>query len=133
MSTTVRPRRCGLCASGQTVQAAIDYLLRRDTVVRKKKVIINLGTMDIVEGHSLINLKYDFEKLVHACEVKGLEPIITTLAPLLCGSKAAERNQVLRAFNQHLYDRFHKEYDIVDIWCRMADSKGHAIHACYQP
>lgn len=125
-------KRHGLCASGQTLRAATRYLLQPGTVVRKKNLIINLGTIDILKGSQVIDLKFDYDRLLDACLSKGIEPIITTLTPLIFEGTTAEQHDVLMEFNQFLRDRYNKEYTVIDLWAQMLDFNGEISNVLYQ-
>jgi maternal effect protein oskar len=71
----------GFCVSGQTVRAAYEKVRR--TRRMRRKVIVNIGSVDLLHHHSYIRISHDIELLHQELLAKGAETVIwTTLAPL---------------------------------------------------
>lgn len=101
--------------------------------IEKKELIINLGSVDILHGHDLIDMRYDFTELLEVCKRRNLKPIITTLAPLANANHTPETRDKLIAFNNFLLDRYYLQYQILNIWSVMATPCGVTLYDCYQP
>lgn len=89
--------------------------------------------MDILHGGDLIEMCADYENLIKACERRGLQPIITTLAPLANSGHSPEMLVKLREFNVFLLDKFFAIHEIIDIWSKMTNPRGITNFDCYRP
>lgn len=87
-------------------------------------------------GRDLIDIKYDFLRLIDICERKGIRPILTTLAPLLKSDFMPHDPriaQTLLVFNKFITDEFKHKYQIINIWSCFTNEKGKTLTDCYQP
>lgn len=125
-------RQCGLCVSGQTIRGATKRIEATSTF-EKQSIIINVGSVDILHGHDLVDMRYDFAQLLDTCVQKNLVPIITTLAPLANANHTPEVREKLIAFNSFLWDRYFLQYQIIDIHTLMVTPRGTTLYDCYQP
>ncbi|XP_059621648.1 uncharacterized protein LOC132265143 isoform X2 [Phlebotomus argentipes] len=92
-----RIHQSGMCVSGQTIQAAFDRMLYSPD----KRVILNLGTVDLLHGRDALDIINDYNRLLRMLKNKGIEVIITTLPPIVNHSYlgSLKRNwEVLNAF-----------------------------------
>lgn len=128
---TVRPRRCGLCSSGQTISVALNKIFQGTVDFQRHEVLINLGTIDILKGADLYDMKRDYVQLIDACYRRGIQPIISTLAPIATDVQT-EMNQSLLMFNHFLITRFANECRIVDLWSCFVFPYGEMHVQCYQ-
>ena len=107
--------------------------IERHACFERNQVIINLGSVDILHGHDLVDMRHDFEELLRVCEARGLQPIITTLAPLANGNHSPDARDKLIAFNRYLIDRFSQLYQVIDVYPRFVNQRGQTLYDCYQP
>lgn len=88
--------------------------------------------MDILHGHELVEMCADFEHLIKVCKHRGLQPIITTLAPLANSGHSPEMVKKLREFNVFLMDKYYTVYETIDISSKMTNPRGLTNFAYYQ-
>lgn len=122
-------RKSGLCVSGQTIKDAVKRL-SHCTSITTKKVIINIGSVDLLHGADIIDMKFDFNRLYTLCRTQGLETVITTLAPLANIGHLPEVRHKWNVFNKYLLNNYE---DAVDIAPCFQSKVGHTIFDCYQP
>lgn len=122
-------RKSGLCVSGQTIKDVVKRL-SYCTSVTTKKVIINIGSVDLLHGADIIDMKFDFKRLHSMCRAQGFETVITTLAPLANVGHMPDIRQKWNLFNKYLLKNFE---DVVDITPCFQSKLGHTIFDCYQP
>lgn len=94
--------------------------------------MINVGSVDIVQGKDLKEMYSDFDQLIRACEMRGLDPIISTLAPLVNVSHSKEVHDKLHAFNEFLLDNYFCIYPIIDIWREIVKPSTKTDISCYK-
>lgn len=98
--------------------------------------MINVGSVDIVHGKDLKEMCFDFDQLIRACEMRGLDPIISTLAPLVNISHSKESHDKLHdklhAFNEFLRDKYFCIYPIIDIWREIVKPSTKTDISCYK-
>lgn len=125
-------RRSGLCVSGQTIGDAvrrIDALAPLGQI--SPKCIVNLGSMDLLHGHEMIDMKNDFEQLLATFDRHGIEPIVTTLAPLANKAHCAQIQRRWLMFNRYLLKCCSP--NVIDITpCFLSNNKS-ILFDCYQP
>lgn len=126
----LRPKRCGLTASGQSIFVAVNKL-KQNITITKPYVIIYLGTIDILESYELMDMKFNYEVLINNLLAKGHTPIITTIAPLPAGTR--RQNQMIFAFNRFLLERFSKEYNVIDLAFQLVNERGYPLLDCFKP
>lgn len=122
-------RKSGLCVSGQTIKDVAKRLAHCNAVTTKK-VIINVGSVDLLHGADIIDMKFDFKRLHTVCRAQGFEAVITTLAPLANVGHMPEIRHKWNLFNKFLLNNFE---DVVDITPCFQSKAGHTIFDCYQP
>lgn len=125
-------RQCGLCRSGLSIRSAIN-LIQSVAFIKTSSIILNVGSIDILHGHDLVDMLADYNELIRACEERNITPIITTIAPLANNNHTPESREKLRSFNSYLYDRFFPKYRIIDIRSQMVSPSGSTLYDCYQP
>lgn len=130
MCTARGIHQSGLCISGQTIRQAANRLKRQS----RMKVILNIGSVDILHGKSVNDMCNDFIELVRICEQRDIDIVITTLAPIAnrLGSGDDCREKV-NAFNKFLIVKFGAKYSIIDIASLMKHHRtNHVLFDCYQ-
>lgn len=117
----------GLCISGQTIADATRRVLSVPNLSRK--VIVNLGSVDILHGRDLIEIQHDFLVLIKTLEARGVTPVVTTLAPLANYGHRTGTKHILQCFNEFIMSRGWK---VIDLWSCMVNKNGHILFECYQ-
>lgn len=104
--------------SGLTIERAAD-LIKNTQDFKASKLIINIGSVDILHGTALIDMCYHLKRLVTVCKERGIEPILTTLAPLANINHSTEMRDKLLLYNNFICDKFINKCLIIDIWSAM--------------
>lgn len=121
----------GLCVSGQTVGASIKRV--RDLSDNRRSIIVNIGSVDIMQGRQLIQIEHDFRELLLTMLKKGIRPILTTLAPLANYSHNHDIKRVLGRFNDFIKrEGKQRNLIVIDIWKCLVNEKGHILFDCFQ-
>lgn len=107
----IKVQSVGLCVSGQTIKAATERI-QSDRYFVDKKLIVNLGSVDILHGRDLIDMQYDYSQLVRALNSRQIRPIITTLAPIANCGYTLEQRQKFERFNAFLMTSFDNVIDM---------------------
>lgn len=90
--------KSGMCVSGQTIQEATAGL---ENLCGNQVVIVNIGSIDIINGKELVEIILDVMRFLKVCQRKSIVPIITTLPPLgLYG--VGNYSEVLQHYNDFL-------------------------------
>lgn len=125
--------RSGLCISGQSIRDATDRI-KRYPEQSNMKIIVNLGSVDILHGSDLSDVCQGFKELMRECQRRRIQPIITTLAPLANRLYCQEEVKKVRQFNEFLVNEFSGQFRVIDITSCLADKKtGKLMFCCYQP
>jgi OSK domain len=125
-----RIRKCGHTVSGLKIREAIEQVEACEDGIT---VIINVGSVDIIEGKELIQMIKDFDKLMAACGEKFITPIVTTLPPLP-NYKVNNRQKVLEGFNCFLRkERERYLFPLIDLNLCMTIKNGEGNLRFYQP
>lgn len=111
-------QQIGLCVSGLSISAAAK-LIEFAIYFKSSNLIINVGTVDILHGHSLHDMCQDFDRIIKLCELRDVQPIITTLAPLANRPNSPEMHEKLLKFNEFLWHKYNTNHPIIDIWSQM--------------
>ena len=88
-------------------------------------LILNVGSEDILNGQSLVDMCADFDHLISVCEQRGCKPILTTLAPLATNHHSSVIHDKLNAFNFYLLNKYTIKYPFIDIWQQFTMRNGH--------
>lgn len=99
---------------------------------KSTRLIINIGSVDILHGNEFVQMCMDFEHLIEMCERQRLQPIITTLAPLGNCGHSPDMVEKLRKFNLFLMEKYFSCYEIIDIWSKMTNPHGVTNFKYYQ-
>ncbi|XP_073830380.1 oskar [Musca autumnalis] len=121
----------GLCVSGQTIGAAIKRVVKLND--NGRSIIVNIGSVNIMQGRQLIQIEHDYRQLITIMLKKGIQPILTTLAPLANYTHNVEVKRTLERFNQFIKREGQRNNLIViDIWKCLVNDKGAVRFDCYQ-
>lgn len=127
-----RIQRCGLCISGQRISDATDRI-RRNPQQQNMKMIVNLGSVDILLGSDLADICQNYMELMEVCERRSIQTIITTLAPLANRLHCPADTKKVQQFNEFLINKFSSKFPIIDIASCMVDRiSGKILFGCYQ-
>lgn len=98
------------------------------------KVILNIGSVDILHGKSVNDMCTDFIELVRICKQHNIEIVITTLAPIANRlGNGDDCQEKVNAFNKFLVVKFGAKYPIIDIASLMKHTKtNRVLYDCYQ-
>lgn len=125
-------QRRSTCVPGLTIAGAIE-LVQSSVEFRTDRLLINVGSADIVAGANLVHMCQQLNELVCACKMRNLSPILTTLAPLVSNGKHSDRmDQKLMAFNSYINDEYMRRLPIIDIWSSMTSVCGQTIFNFYK-
>lgn len=98
------------------------------------KLIVNIGSVDILHGVSLSDMCNDFINLVRLCDRRNIYIVITTLAPLGNRLHCTEDVDKLNKFNQFLVATFASKHPVIDITkCMLCLAQNSIYMGCYQP
>ncbi|XP_055904005.1 maternal effect protein oskar isoform X2 [Eupeodes corollae] len=117
----------GLCISGQTISAATKRISQLSYV--NKRMIINIGSVDILQGKPLVKIQHDFLELLSVLRERGVMPIVTTLAPLALFGHVKSIKDRLERFNVFIKQRAPK---VIDIWSCVVNEKSQTLFDCFQ-
>lgn len=123
-----RIRKCGKCISGQCIKDVTKMLQKN--VQFSHNIILNIGSVDLLHGHDLIDMKNDFMALYMELEKRGIEPVVTTLAPLANISFSQDYQMKWQGFNAFLMKQFP---NVVDITSCFLTNTQRVLFDCYQP
>lgn len=118
----------GLCISGLTLSEAAARV--QVAPYMADRVLINVGTVDLLHGRVMIDLIHDFELMMTRCRERNVEPIVTTLAPLANSGGRTEMAERLLKFNEYIR-RTCPRY--IDLWKHFVHADGTMRIECYQP
>lgn len=126
--SVMRVRQSGNCVSGLRISGATRRIMQMRTPC---DVIINVGSVDIAEGRQLIEMIEDFHRLLTACRMKDISPILTTLAPLP-GHMLGNKHETWRGFNDFIRLNLSEHFSIIDIHKAMIRPDGVTDYNMYQ-
>lgn len=127
------PHQSGLCKSGLSIRGAIS-MLQSIAYIKTPSIIINVGSIDIMHGRDLVEMRLDYKELVDLCVKRNIRPIITTLAPLANTSHYHLRDmrEKLILFNNHLLDHYYHKHHVINLWSRMTTPRGRTIFEYFE-
>lgn len=96
------------------------------------KVIINVGSIDILHGNDLVDMRYDYQELLNVCASRNIKAILTTLPPLANRNHAPDDVKKINLFNKFLLNTFSASHRVVDIKSCMVRRNGSTAFHCYQ-
>lgn len=124
-------QQIGFCVSGQTIASAAKQI-ELAHYFKASHLILNVGSVDILNGQSLDDMCTDFDHLIRACEQRGCVPIVTTLAPLADSHRSMVIHDKLMAFNFYLLNKYSMGYPFIDIWQQFSLRNGHISLDIYE-
>lgn len=124
-------QQIGFCVSGQTISSAAKQI-ELAHYYKASHLILNVGSVDILNGQSIADMCTDFDHLIRVCEQRGCVPIVTTLAPLANNNHSLVIHDKLNAFNFYLLNKYSVNYPFIDIWQQFAMRNGHFCHDFYE-
>lgn len=128
-STDEAVRHCGLCMSGQTIRSAAMRLRNYKNI----KIILNVGSVDLLHGRDFVDMRRDFQLLMQICKERNIQAIITTLAPLANVLNQEGFRPKFNAFNQFLMDTYSRTHQVIEIHkCMMDSHSQRTLFECYQ-
>lgn len=97
------------------------------------KILVNLGTVDILHGRDLADMCSDYNDLIKVCERRNISIICTTLAPIANRKHYPLDSEKWEQFNDFLMKRIGTKVQVIDIVPCMCDRKtGKILFDCYQ-
>lgn len=116
--------------SGQTIKSAAKRLRYCSNI----KIILNVGSVDLLHGRDFVDMRGDFMQLMQICKERNIQVIITTLAPLANKLDAEDLRPKYDAFNKFLIQTYSRSHKVIDIKKCMVDPRSQkVIFECYQP
>lgn len=120
----------GLCISGQTISDARLRVATAETLA--PYVIINIGSVDIMNGKPLVRMENDAIGLTEAIRARNSIPIWTTLAPLGNYNHQPEIATKVKKFNEFL-ERTMNVNHLINLSSMLKYPSGKTLYDCYQP
>lgn len=124
-----RIKQIGKCVSGQSISRAIKNISRTINEIHHDRVIINLGSVDLLQGRELIDMMKDMHELCDMLCRKGIFPILTTIAPLANQMHNTILENKRKSFNTYIMAYF----DYVDIERCFLSNYNRILFDLYQP
>lgn len=121
-------QQSGLCVSGMTIAEAADRVMKATYI--NDRVIVNVGVVDLLHGHDIVDMQQDLLQLMKNLEIRGACAILTTLSPLANSSHIPGITDRLHKFNE-LIRKFHCQY--VDVWRCFVNERNNTLYECFQP
>lgn len=121
-------QQSGLCVSGLTIAEAADRVMKATYI--NDRVIVNVGVVDLLHGHDLVDMQQDLLQLIKNLEIRGACTILTTLSPLANSSHIPGITDRLHKFND-LIRKFQCQY--VDVWRCFVNERNNTLYECFQP
>jgi hypothetical protein len=110
----------GSCINGQRIKDAVK-LVQSNNRQFTSNVVIHLGTVDLLEDRTALDMIEDFKDLIAALRLKGVrDPIITTLTPLANKNLYTHIQKEFNRFNRFLLDKY---VNVIDLHELMVDRK----------
>lgn len=127
MSYEERTMQSGYCVSGLTIEQAIIHV---ESMSPNQLIMLNIGSADIAMGKELIDLIYGMLRLLRACKVAEVTPILTTLLPML-NYRQGHRASVMNEFNEFLVKNPFN-FPVIQLHNAFYDHRGILEQQCYQ-
>lgn len=98
------------------------------------KIILNVGSVDLLHGRDFLDMREDFMYLMRVCEERNIQVIITTVAPLANTLNSSDTCSKYHAFNQFLVQTYSHSHKVLQIHeCLLDVRSGKVLFDCYQP
>lgn len=125
-----RRRQSGNCVSGLRIKEATRRLFNFTSESGFRKIIVNVGSVDIIENRPLIGMIKDMMEFLRVCDEMEIRPILTTLTPL--PNCTNDEKDVLIGFNDFIMKQLSQRYFVIDLHTCMLTSKGSINMNFYQ-
>ncbi|KAH8243842.1 hypothetical protein KR032_010667 [Drosophila birchii] len=121
----------GLCVSGQTINGARNRL-KKVYLPEGTRIIVNIGSVDILKGRPLVQIEHDFRLLIKEMHSRRFVPILTNLAPLAnyCHDKGL-CDKIVR-FNNFIRAEGRSHLKVIDIHSCLINERGVVRFDCFQ-
>ncbi|GAB0091763.1 hypothetical protein DMENIID0001_066400 [Sergentomyia squamirostris] len=120
-------QQSGLCISGQTVSDAIIRLSQMPLEAIPKRVIISLGSVDLIHGRQALDIQTEYVYLLKMLSDLGVKVIVTTVAPIANFTIASNLKKNWEKLNVFLRG----QPFFIDISEQVMQNK-HILYSCYQ-
>lgn len=117
-----KERRCGYCFSSLRLRDARDLVMQMDSNICKR-VVINVGAVDIIEGRSLAEIIELYQDLLQACKTKQIQAVPTTLPPI-ANCLYDVKKKIAQGLNQFIRTHVSMKCPIIDLYQCMVNSSG---------
>lgn len=122
-------KQCGLCVSGQTIQSAAKRLRNCGNI----KIILNVGSVDLLHGRDFVDMRDEFKRLMQICQERNIQVTITTLAPLANALNAEGLREKFDRFNKFLIQTYSHSHKVIEIHkCMIDPQSGKILFDCYR-
>lgn len=120
--------RSGYCVSGLRLNEARDLVMKMDNNI--KRVVINVGAVDIIEGRTIGQVINMYKELLQACKNKGIQAVATTLPPI-ANCLFDEKKKIAKYLNQFIRVNVSQKCPVIDLYQCMIQSNGGAYNEFY--
>lgn len=117
----------GYCVSGQTIAEA---RMQIEGMSPNQVILLNVGSIDIVNGKELIDMIYAMMLLFRTCTIRQIKPIIMTLCPL-ANYRLGNRAVVTNGFNEFLVKNLFN-FPVIEMHKAFFHSDGSLDPQCFQ-
>lgn len=93
-------------------------------------LILNIGSVDLLQGRNFIEMRNDFVELYSELENRGIHTVVTTLAPLANMLFSKDIQKTWQQFNSYLTANYS---NVIDIACCFVSNTDRVLFECYQP
>lgn len=107
----------GLCISGQTIRDAAERIL---TLPKSGDLLINIGSVDLLQGHDLFTMIEDTFYLLECCQKQEIVPVLTTLAPIANRLHNETVTKQLLQYNSFLQA---SKVNVIDLYSQFVDQE----------
>ena len=134
----MRRRQAGNCVSGLRIREAAERILEMERNIDEpvKRILVNVGSVDVAEDRMLIEMMNDMEYFLDSCKRMNIIPILTTLAPLpnyVYGRTNSLRIDTLDGFNVYIRNVLSKRCSVIDLNKCMLRKDGSIESNAFQP
>lgn len=116
-----RIRQLGLSRSNLTIKMATEFL-KSVAYINTRSIIFNVGSVDIIRGASVADMKRNYIEMIGVCRNRNVHPIITTLAPIGNVNFSNHIQRKIVEMNNFLIEHFGS--NVIDLWSLMVNSTG---------
>lgn len=109
------------CYAGQTIRQAYHMILdkRNEFKARYPRIVVNVGAIDILLLKNLIDIQFEYARLVKGIVSIGCVPILTTIPDLRVSPNNPNQKiirQMVLLFNRFLEDLYVDGYHLIDLY-----------------